>query len=422
MVETTEPYAAADPTEPSARPPDDPQTPDWDSDARHITDLAEQYVVELNEASRRAPALDRIARLGRALQQARQWFRRKTRALVQEHWDLGLFDVSFGSVKAFGVYPALYFAGLAWTIPIMEYLPLNTQLWTAGYVFCRRRLLSGIGRLRYGYSLDAMNKHRDNGLRIAPRDARSIHRVRHGDLGGTIRIRRGRVRDWLRRLRGIPREPNVVLLSELRAMVSDPEFLFQANELRNNGYLYEAILIRKILGVTESGKRLSGRLVPEAALDEQGWTLRDLLGESLEPSYARVIEQGNSLTDELKKNLGDKLSATSLTVRWINWAYQRRTYRLLARLDDLHYRLLAAYLGGKDAAASKLRESIRDQRRLIQTWMNAAAQFGERAKVATSKAAAHEIIRTGINEARAVGLKVRLARLAFCLSPPRAFK
>jgi hypothetical protein len=421
-VETPVRFAAAGAIELPARPPDEPRTPDWDSDARHIADLAEQYVVELNEASRRAPALTRSARWGRVLHQTRQWFRRKTRALVQEHWDLGLFDVSFGSVKAFGVYPALYFAGLAWTIPILEYLPLNTQLWTAGYVFCRGRLLSGIGRLRYGHSLDAMNNHRDEVLRIAPRDARSIHRIRHGDLACTIRIRRGRVRDWLRRLRGIPREPNVVLLSELRAMVSDSEFLFQANELRNNEYLYEAILIRKVLGSYADAERLTGRLVPEATLDEKGRALRDLLGESLEPSFARVIEQGNSLTDALKRNLGDKLSATSLAVRWINWAYQRRTYDLLARLDVLHYRLLAANLDRKEAAASTLRESIREQRRQIETWMAAAARFGERAKVVSSKAAAHDVIRSGIIGAQAVGLKVRLARLTFWLSPSRTYK
>jgi hypothetical protein len=409
----------AGPHEPTEHPFDKPRAPAWDSDARYISELAEQYVLELNRSSRQAPELGRIARVGRFLQRARQWFRRKGRELVQEHWDIGLFDVFFGSVKAFGIYPALYFAGLTWTIPIMEYLPLNTQLWTAGYLFCRGNLLSAIGRLRYGHNLNEMNKLRDEALRIDPRDVRSIHRFEQGDHVITLRIRRGRLRDWLRKLRGLARKANVVQQSELRKMVSDTEFLFQANELRNNAYLYEAILIKKVLGATEDPKRLTGRLLPEAPLDEKSRALRDLLGESLEPSVARVTEQGNSLTDTLKKNLGDKLSATSLALRWINWAYQRRTFRLLAQLDVLHYRLLAERLDGTDTAASALGESIRDQRRQIQTWMDAAAQFGERAKLVFWKAAAQEVIRKGIREAQAAGLKVRLARLAFWLSPSR---
>jgi hypothetical protein len=409
----------AGPTETAEHPLDELTTPAWDSDACYISDLAEQYARELNESSSQAPELSRLARFARLFQKVRQWFRRKVRELFQEHWDLGLFDVLFGSLKAFVIYPALYFVGLTWTIPIMEYLPLNTQLWTAGYLFCRRNLVSTLGWLCYGHSLNALNKLRDEALRIYPRDVRSIHRFQQGDQVFTVRIRRGRVRDWLRRVRGLAREPNVILQSELRKMVSDTEFLFQANELRNNAYLYEAILIKKILGAAETAKQLTGQLVPEAPLDEKNASLRDLVGESLEPSFTRVIEQGNSLTDTLKQNLGDKISATSLALRWINWAYQRKTYRLLAQLDVLHYRLLADHLNGTDCAASTLGESIRDQRRQIQTWMNSAARFSDRAKKASSKAAAGEVIRTGIQEAQAVGLKVRLARFAYWLSPSR---
>ncbi len=106
----------------------------WDAseDARRVTEVAEGYLADLNKRSRAAPPLSRVGRALRVVERSRQWFVRKTRELVQDHWDLGLFDVLFGSVKAFGIYPALYFAGLTWTIPIAEYAPLNTQLWTAG--------------------------------------------------------------------------------------------------------------------------------------------------------------------------------------------------------------------------------------------------------------------------------------------------
>jgi hypothetical protein len=183
--------------------------------------------------------------------------------------------------------------------------------------------------------------------------------------------------------------------------------------------LYEAILIRKILGRRKDSQQLTTRLRPEPPLDEQSRKLRDFLGESLEPSFARVVEQGNSLTDTLKKNLGDKFSATSLSMRWINWAYQRQTYRLLAELERLHYRLLADCLDDTDATLSALGEPIIEKRGEVQVSMNAAARFGTRAKQVTSKAAAQDVIRDGIKEAQAAGLKVRLARFALRWSPSR---
>ena len=112
--------------------------------------LAEQSFAAFEEKSRRTLVPTRSGRWLRALELARQWTVRKVRELFQEHWDIGLFDVLFGSIKAFGIYPALYFAGLAWTIPLMEYAPLNTQLWTAGYLCARGQILSQLGRRRSG--------------------------------------------------------------------------------------------------------------------------------------------------------------------------------------------------------------------------------------------------------------------------------
>ena len=392
--------------------------PTWDTDARHVASLVQEYLPALNEQARRAPRLTRRRQILRTMSRVRQWITRKVRELIQAHWDIGVFDVTFGSLKAFVIYPGLYFAGLVWAIPVAEAIPLNTQLWTAGYLFLRRHIRSAIGRFRYGHSLNRMDKFRDEVLRIQPRDARNIHRFEHESLQRTVRIRRGRLRHWMRRLRGQGPEPNVVLQSELRTMISDKAFVFVANELRNNAYLYEALAIRKILATPADRPKLLERLVPEASpageLDRQ---LLETIGETLIPPFARVIEQGNSLTETLKTNLGHKISATSLALRWINWSYQRATYRRLAELGRLHYRLLADVLDGRPLEYSEYPQRIRQKRQEIQVWMERASRFGRRAKAVTSKQEAHAVIRSGIAEARSLDRNVRLARIAYRLSP-----
>ena len=358
--------------------------------------------------------------MGRALrvvERSRQWFARKGKELIQDHWDLGLFDIAFGSAKVFGIYPALYFAGLTWTIPIMEYGPLNTQLWTAGYLFSRRQILSKLGERRYGRSLNEMDDLRDHALRIHPRDARRIHRFEYEGVNRTIRIGRSRVFDWIRRLRGLSRESNVVLQSELRAMISDKEFLFQANQLRNNPFLFEEIAIKKILSTSEDRPKLLNRLAPEEPLeDARDRKLFATVGDSLIPAYARVIEQGDSLTQALRRNLGSSFSATSLSLRWVNWSYQRTIYRMLAGLERLSYQLLAEILDGRCIDGSDYVPRICERRAEIQTWIDRATGFGERAKRVLSKPQGHGLAQDGIREAQTVGLPVRLARIALRLS------
>ncbi|MHC4446601.1 MAG: hypothetical protein ACYSXF_02185 [Planctomycetota bacterium] len=392
--------------------------PTWDTDARHVASLVQGYLAALDEQARRAPKLTRPRQILQTLARVGQWIRRKFRELIQSHWDIGVFDVTFGSLKAFLIYPGMYFAGLLWAIPVAEAIPLNTQLWTAGYLFLRRHVRSAIGRFRYGHSLNRMDTFRDEALRIQPRDARNIHRLEHETLRRTVRIRRNRLRHWMRRLRGKGPQPNVVLQSELRRMISDKAFVFAANELRNNAYLYEAIAIRKILSTPEDRPKLLARLVPEAPpAGERERKLLEVIGETLIASYARVIEQGNSLTATLKENLGHKCSATSLALRWLNWSYQRAAYKRLGELDALHYRLLADLLDGKPLEDSEYPQRIRQKREEIHVWMERATRFGDGAKAATSKQEAHAVIRAGLAKAQSLGRTVRLARIAYRFSP-----
>jgi hypothetical protein len=386
---------------------------DASADARRVVELAARYLGDLNERSRSGAPLTRVARVLRGVERTRQWFVRKTRELVQHHWDVALFDVLFGSVKAFGIYPALYFAGLTWTIPIAEYLPLNTQLWTAGYLFGRRRILSRLGQRRYGHSLIELDELRDRALRIEPRDARRIHRFTVDGVERTVRIGRSRAADWFRRQRGRDGEPNVLLEGELRRLTSDTEFLFQANELRSNAYLYETILIQKILSSEADRGELLKRLSPEAPLEAVGdRKLLAVVGESLVPAYTRVIEQGNSLTEALRENLGSSFSATSLALRWINWSYQRMIYGLLAEQEHLAYRLIADRLDGRAIDGSDYPGEICANRAEIETWLGRATRFGDQAKIVSSKQQGHAVAREGIAQARALGRPVRLARLA----------
>jgi hypothetical protein len=382
-----------------------------------LSRLAELTVAKLNEESRRAETTGRGRRLLRGLELARQWTVRKVRELFQEHWDIGLFDVAFGSVKAFGIYPALYFAGLAWTIPVMEYAPLNTQLWTAGYLFARSQILSQLGRRRHGHTLNQLNQLRDGALRIQPRDARNIHRFAL-ELGERcVRIRRSRFRAWLDRLQGRAPGPNVLLQSELRAMISDREFLFRANALRSNAYLYEEILLKKILSAPEDRPKLLARLRPEAPLEGEARQLLGAIGETTAPTRARVIEQGECLTAALRAQLGSGFSATFLALRWIHWSHQCRIYRKLAELEALEYHLLADLLEGEMVERSRHLPPIRRKQAEIEALIDRGAGFVERARGTTSRAKPHQLIDSAIDEAEGMGLPVRLARAARWLIP-----
>jgi len=386
-----------------------------------LSRLAEKSFAEIDEKSRRTLVPTRAGRLLRALELARQWTVRKVRELFQEHWDIGLFDVLFGSVKAFGVYPALYFAGLAWTIPLMEYAPLNTQLWTAGYLFARGQILSQLGRRRYGYTLNQLGELRDRALRIRPRDARSVHRFVLDGVERCVRVRRSRLRGWLDRLRGRVPEPNVLLQSELRGMISDREFVFQANPLRSNAHLYEKILLKKILSVPEDRAKLLARLRPEPPLQGEARLLLAAIGETTAPTRARVIEQGESLAASLREQLGSGFSATVLALRWIHWSHRCRVYRKVAELEALEYQLLADLLEGEMVERSRYLEPIRRKQAEIEEWIERGAAFVARARGATSRAKARPLIESAIEQADGLGLPVRLARAVRWLIPaPRA--
>ena len=90
---------------------------------------------------------------------------------------------------------------------------------------------------------------------------------------------------------------------------------------------------------------------------------------------------------------------------------------MLAGLERLRYQLLAEVLDGRSIDGSDYVPRICDKRVEIQTWIDRATRFGERAKRVHSKPQGHGLARHGIREAQTVGLPVRLARIALRLSP-----
>jgi hypothetical protein len=378
------------------------------ANARHLEQAARRIAADLAQASLDAPRPTRLRRLLRCFALAWQVVARKAKTLVREHWDIGLFDVLFGSLKAFGVYPALYFAGLAWTIPIMEYVPLNTQLWTAGYLATRGHILSEIGRRRYGHSLKQLDALRDVLLRIHPQDARHVHSFSLGGTRRILRIRRSRIRNWLARWRGRGPEAGVVLQSELRRMVRDPEFLFRANPLRANPYLYEQVLLAQLLATPQAHARLLASSAPEEPLEGEGRALRAALGELHVPILARLAEQADALAAAQPARLG----ATAACLRWVHASLRRAVRRRLRGLADLEYRLLAEIAKGGSVAASPQLAALRSEQALLRAEIDRAARLVERAKAVGCGPEAERLARGALADARAHGLAARRAHLA----------
>ena len=382
------------------------------ADERFIAERAAAIEARLSKQSREAVRPGRLGRLRRALERARQAIVRKGLELVREHWDVAVFDVTFGCIKAFAIYPGLYFAGLTWAIAVAEYGPLNTQLWTAAYLFARRQLLSALGRRRFGHSLNRLDAFRDEALSIRPRDARRIHRFRARGHQWALRVRPSRLRAAWLRLRGHAAEPNVVTPSDLRALVADDEFVFRANPLRGNPYLYEATLLRRILSDPMARDALLARLRPAVPRPPAEQALASMLGESLDATRARITEQGDALAAGLEAQLGSGLSAASLALRWLSWSHQRTLYAKLVELQRLHYGLLAELVEGRPFAWCAGRAAIESALAEIEERMDRARRLSDEALRVASKHEARELAARGIAEARSLGMRVRLARAA----------
>ncbi|MCP5058049.1 MAG: hypothetical protein GY937_15190 [bacterium] len=373
---------------------------------------AQAWARQLTEGGAAQPS----GRIRRGLELARQAVLRKGKEIIQEHWDVGLFDVAFGSLKAFALYPMLFFADLTWTIPLLEYGPLNTQGWTAGYLFLRREWLSMLGKRRFGRSLKDLFAFRDGLLRMQPRDARSVHRFILDGTQYTLRIRRGQLLHRWRLLRDGAPEANVMLQRELRSLVTDPAFVFRANPLRNNAPLYERVLLARILAEPVSRGRLLARLRPEPVLIGPPARLRDAIGEQGSAlAVARVVAAGDALVAALRQRFGSGFSALSLSLRWTHWSYQRHIYRRLAKQERLGCRVLVDWMDAKRPSPFEADLERRETETIA--WIGAMEAFGERARAAQGREAAATIVDEGIREARERGLQVRLARLARALSP-----
>ncbi len=378
------------------------------SDIERVGRDARRLAAELTEAASATRPPRGPARLSRALVHVRLAVARHARSLVRDHWDLGLFDLAFGSIKAFGVYPALFFAGMGWTIPLLEYAPLNTQLWTAGYLLARRKLLSAAGRVRYGRSGEELDALRARLLRMAPRDGHALHRFYLDGEERALRVRRSRLLAWWDRIRGRAAGPGVVLQHELRAMLADPELRFRAEPLRANPYLYERVLVEILQGSEAGRAALAAASTPAPAEDA---ALAELLADG-EPTRARIAAEGDALREALRARLGSAGGLVARGLRWLHAGHRRAVRRRLAEIRDLEYRLLASLAGGSEVDRRALTEAIRERRRALSGQLIRATRLAARAGWMRSREAALRQLRVGLREARACGLAVRRASLA----------
>lgn len=381
--------------------------------SKSLDELARGAYAELTASAERTRL---PAKWRRVLRGAGRGIVRKGKEVVQEHWDVALFDVFWGSLKAFAIYPALYFASLTWTIPILEWGPLNTQLWTGGYLLLRRQSLSALGRRRYGVSLNEMDAYRDQVLGMDVEDVRSFQRFEVEGQQWRLRVRRNRLLQAWRRLRS-ELEPNVLTQSELRGLIQDPGFLDLAARLRHNAPLYERVLVQRLLAEPHERRALLSKLEP-VSHPEEGLLARErVIGEQRTLwVVSRVVAAGDRLVERLRVSLGGRFSAMSLALRWVYWSYQRHIYGLEAKRQRKVYALLANELS-QDTPDPTFLAELEHVQQESQAWIEAMEAFGGQAEQVTGPQQAALVIDEGIREARRRGLSVRLARFARWASP-----
>jgi hypothetical protein len=386
-------------------------------DEARVATLARETLGELELRAASAPPPDVAERVRRAMGAVPRWLQLKLSGLLREHWDVGLFDVTFGALKAFGAYPALYFAGLAWTIPLMETSLLNTQLWTAAYLVVRRRLRGVLGGRRFGVSLERLDALRERRLGLRPRDAR-IHRFQWEGRSYCVRVRPSRLGAWVGRLCGRLSEPGVVVQAQLRGMLRDAELRHLAEPLRRNPYLYEELLLARLLSQPDEREALFGVAVPEDPLGPEDESLRLAIGEGRAATRARLEAQGDALRQALR-NL-PSLAASSpaaVCLRWLGASLVRRVARTLRELETLEYALLADLYRGAAVPASPAAPSLARARERLADQLARIDSLVARVHCIRSPGDACRLALRGLEETRAAGIPARRAGLVAHLLP-----
>ncbi len=382
-------------------------------DEAQLDRIAADLERELLPRARAARPAKGVARVVRAVERLRQGLTRGFRRLLREHWDVGFFDALFGALKAFGVYPALYMAGLAWTIPLMEYAPLNTQLWTAGYLFVRDKLLSGLGRLRYGYSLRRLDALRGAHLPSVP-NGTTRHPLVDAPGGPCVHIRRSRVAAAWERLRGHAPAAGVLDQGRLRELVADPGFVHVANPLRSNPWLYERVLLRHALADASARERLLEIAITDDVPADAAAV--ELLERSDELTRARLEADRDRLRTVLRALRPVAGAACAAGLSWLLASHRRAVRRAQSGLRHARYQLLADLAGGGTLDEPARVEPVRAARAALRARIACASALVDRIEAASRgrepAEASAQLLAQALAEARASGISARRAGLA----------
>jgi len=336
------------------------------------------------------------------------------RRLFRDHWDVGVFDLGFGCVKAFVIYPGLFSVGLTWTIPLMEYAPLNTQLWTAGYLVLRRRAASKWGERRYGVALEVLDAERERGLG-GPIGARP-HIFAHAGRCFALSVDSNHLRAVWRRMRGGVLAPGSIELSELRRFVDDSEIVVQARGLRVHDFLYERVLLECALRSPASATALIARATPVSEAREPAFG--GLVRASHTPSRARTGWAADRHATRVGRRF-TPFSREGLALRWLGWSYQRATERALSKVLELEYALLADLHRGVSQQHPGSAEMLAAALEHVRVCQRSLDAFVMRARSAHPGESATQLVAREIEIARAKGLSVRLARAVRCMHAAR---
>lgn len=336
------------------------------------------------------------------------------RRLFRDHWDVGVFDLGFGCVKAFVIYPGLFSVGLTWTIPLMEYAPLNTQLWTAGYLVLRRRAASKRGERRYGVALEVLDAERERALGSST-GARP-HVFAYAGRRFALCVDSNHLRAAWRRIRGGVLPPGSIELSELRRRVDEPEIVVQARGLRVHDFLYERVLLECALRVPASAAALIARATPVDAARASAFG--GLVKASHTPSRARTGWAADRHATRVGRRF-TPFSREGLALRWLGWSYQRATERALAKVLELEYALLADLHRGVSQQRSAHAEMLGAALARADACQRSLDAFAMRARSARPGRSASQLVTREIEIARAKGLSVRLARAVRSLHAAR---
>ncbi len=284
--------------------------------------------------------------------------------------DAIVFATLYKIMKSAVLYPLLIYNGNAHLIPSVGMILLNADLWMGVYILVRNQIVNIFGRLKFGHSLDKLHKVRDAILQVEQSRHLSFHQIVVGGNIVTIDVKKDVFLDRFKKI-----EKKVfnqgVTVDQLEELVGDEKFIKKAIEYKGKPYIYNEILLSKILHDQDKTLRLTKLIAPKNMIDDNLMIQKYIKNSRLyiEKISSYLIGFDEGLNNKIKTDLGIRIIHAHpevLSLKYQLWRYRRIVNKEIASLRVAEFELLASYLDGKNVNLTLFDKRLANSKKYIE--------------------------------------------------------